>query len=272
MSNYQEINDYIAGLQYEPEKVLAFEGNKVSNYMPKSGEWDNDTYVVVTRKKCTIEEEFDVSIPESNRNIVYTGGLVCANTDLIDGKAQAIGAKRGNVTLTLNLPGMTSDNSCIVEASYENVLSATNLILDKWYENYKDYCIIPANLSFESGIIYDRKQMQLKFGCDVGYLANKLGIDFNAIERREKSVYVAKYKQIYYTSSVGPYAHPGDAFDESVTKDDLIRVGVNEDNPPAYVGSVTYGREIYIKFESHCSNEELEAVLSGSVSYARDVQ
>lgn len=268
MSNKKEINSYIYGLNYDPCEVIKFNGTKVTNdYKRKEGMIADGKYTVTTRKTCSLEGDIDICVPAGNMNVTYPGGLVCVNSDLVDGKPQAIGAKRSSVVLTLNLPGMTNDGSIKVEeATNAKVSEAINQILNRWYEKYSDKCSIPADMSFTGGIIYDKNEMQLKFGCDVGFLEQKLGIDFNAIKKDEKSVYLVKYKQVFYTASVETFSEPAEAFAEDVTPDVLIHNGVNNQNPPGYIGSVVYGREIYIKFESNCSQNELEAAVSASIS------
>lgn len=62
------------------------------------------------------------------------------------------------------------------------------------------------------------------------------------------------------------FSEPADAFSMDTTWDDLKRLGVNNDNPPAYVGSVAYGREIYINFESDCDEKLFEEAINAAVN------
>lgn len=261
------INESIRGLQYDPAQILAFKGNSVGNVTPKSSSNSNGKYIVVTRKKCTINGDFDVAVPSANLNVTYPGAVLLANSKLIDGNPQPLAAKRGAVTLTLDLPGMTSEASRVIpEASYANVLSATNDILNKWFAQYGGKYQIPANMSYVNSLVHDEKSLQLKFGCDVGFLKQKLGIDFEAIASKKKSVYLLEYKQVFYTASVNPFSEPADAFGEGVTVDDLRFNGMGDANPPAYVGNVVYGRQVFVKFESSEKAQELSAMLDAAVS------
>ena len=125
-------------------------------------------------------------------------------------------------------------------------------------------------MTYTSSLLHDEKEMQLKFGCDVGFLEDALGIglgaDINGTTGKKKSNYLVSYKQIYYTASVQSYAEPADAFSYDTTWNDLVNLGVNNDNPPAYVGSVVYGREIYINFESDCEEHLFEEAINAAVS------
>ncbi|MGN0424908.1 MAG: thiol-activated cytolysin family protein [Acetatifactor sp.] len=267
MSNKQ-IDEYIYSLNYDPRTVLAFQGTKISNISPKEGTFENDKYVVVTREKCTIDSDYDVCITDENRNITYPGSLVYANEKLVDGVPTPIQLDRAPISVTMNLPGMTKDNYLIVQdVNYANISGAMNKIMDTWYNKYPDYNTIPADMSFTGGLVYDKNEMKLKFGCDVGFFENTLGINFDAVAKDEVSVYVAKYKQVFYTASVEAFRCPSEPFANHVTLDDLKAKNVNETQPPAYVNAVSYGREIYVKFESKCSKQTLSQVLDGSVSY-----
>ena len=166
--NRKAINDYIYGLEYDPEKVLAFNGATVTNKDTKEGDFDGDVYYVVERKKCTVDTDFDVSVPTLNKNNTYPGALLFADHNLVDGNPNAVGVKRGGVKLTLDLPGMTENSSAYVEcADYASVNAEINNILDDWYTNYPEYTSVPADMTFMSDMVYDEKEMQLKFGVDV---------------------------------------------------------------------------------------------------------
>lgn len=269
--NAETINSQIAALKYDPKQILAFEGNKVSNVNPKEGRMEDSEYIVVTREVYNIQKAIDLAVPCSNNALTYPGALLLANSYLVDGKPQALGAQPGRNVLSVDLPGLTQKGSIIISSmTYANVKSALNQILNTWLDNYsKDYNA-PAIMTYTSSLLHDEKEMQLKFGCDVGFLEDALGIglgaDINGTAGKKKNHYLVSYKQIYYTASVQPYAEPADAFSRDTSWDDLVKLGVNDDNPPAYVGSVVYGREIYINFESDCEEKLFEEAMNAAVN------
>ena len=267
MNNRKEINDFIHGLQYDPHKVLAFHGNTVPDKDSKEGRMEDGQYMVIERQKCSLKTTFDTSVPAINKSITYPGALLIADSKLVDGNPNTVGVKRGGVKLTLDLPGMTYDNSAIVEcADYASISGEMNRILNIWYNTYPAYTSIPADMSLISDMVYDEKEMQLKYGIDAKFLENTVGIDFNAIRHKKKSVFIARFKQIYYTASIAPIAEAADAFADGVTVEDLKHAGIGNDTPPAYVGAVAYGREVFVKFESKLQGYELEALVKGSIS------
>lgn len=269
-NEYTEINKSIRGLNYSPEEVIAFNGLHVGRITPKSGVLQNNKYVVVNQEKCEIRDNFELSVPTSNLRITYPGALILANNKIIDGNPQPFTPRRGSVTLTLDLSGMSGEKGiCVVpEATYDNVLNATNEMLNKWYAQIGGKYQFPANMSYQGSLIYDEKQAQLAFGCgcDQDFLKQKLGIDFDAISRKKKSVYLLKYTQVFYTVSVKPFFEPADAFADTVTVNDLFSSGMNNENPPAYVGNVVYGREIFVKVESSAKAQDLAALMDATAS------
>lgn len=261
------INKKIEGLQYKPEDVLAFNGTTITDFIPKSGEMKNDVFVVTTKTKNTMSGDYDIAIPNAYASITYPGALLLANSKLVEGTPTALAAKRAPITLTIDLPGLTDDGSVKVEnPEFGNVNAAINKILESWYEDMSKDHEIKCNIQYNSSILYDEKSMALKFGCDVNYLKNKLGIDFSEIRSQKKSAYLMQFKQIYYTASVEPPKHPADVFADDVKWEDISR-NINNDNPPVYVQNVQYGREIYLLMESAFSSKELEKFVNGTLNY-----
>ena len=263
----KNINETIYSLNYKPEQVLAFKGNTVGNVEPKTGTHSDGKYIVVNREKRTMSGVFDTAVPTSNLDVTYPGATLLANSKLVDGNPQALVAKRGPVTLTIDLPGMGSEATRqIPEASYDLVRGATNDILNDWYARCGGKYQVPANMTYKSDLVYDEKSMQLKFGCTAGFARQSLGIDFEAITKKSKAVFLVEYKQVFYTASVKPFTQPSDAFDSTVTAEQLGYSGMNNDNPPAYVGNVVYGRQVFVKFESTAKSYELAAMLKSAIT------
>ena len=263
----QLINEKIIGLQYEPEKILAFNGTTITDFVPKSGKMKNDVFIVTTKTKNTMSGDYDIAIPNAYTSIAYPGALLVANSKLVEGTPTALAAKRAPIVLTVNLPGLMKEGSVKVKnPEYGEVMAAINKILEQWYDKEGKDHAIPCNIQYNSSILYDEKTMALKFGCDVDYLENKLGIDFNAIRSQKKSAYLMQFKQIFYTVSVESPAQPADVFADDVTWEDISHK-INNENPPVYVQNVQYGREIYFLMESSMSSKELEAFVNTSLKF-----
>jgi thiol-activated cytolysin len=95
-------------------------------------------------------------------------------------------------------------------------------------------------------------------------LQQKLGIDFSMSKTGKKSIYIIRFKQIFYNASAERPAKPADIFAKDTTWEDIVQAGVSDKNPPLIVKNVQYGRQIFLKFESDLSSTELEATVKGS--------
>lgn len=261
------VNEAVASLDYDAEEVLAFEGNAVGSVTPKSGVDCGDAYVVVTREAQMVASDFDLAVNSANLDVTYPGALLLANSKLFDDEPQSLTVDRGSVVLTLDLPGMTQEGTRVVsEASYANVSSAMNDTLDKWYAQYGGKFQMPANMSYVGAPVRDEKSLQLQLDCNVSFLKQVLPIDFDAVASRKKSAYIVRYKQVYYTASIDAFTEPADAFGDAVAVDDLYTAGMSDENPPAYVKRVTYGRDVYVVFESSAREQDLIALVEASMS------
>ncbi len=262
-NNFQEINDFIYGLEYDPKEVLAYDGEVIENFVSTEGEFDGDDFIVVERTKHTMSGHYDVAVPNSYRNITYPGGMLFANQDLINNAPNPLAAQRTPIKLMIDLPGLGKSNQEIIQnPDYANVSAGIDTMLDKWFANEQE---IPAVLSCKKDILYNEKCMGIQFGLGGEYLSQELSIDFSAIDTQRSSAYLVLFKQIFYSVSVGLYDQPADAFHSSVTVTDLKNMGVNNENPPAYVQNVQYGREVYLLFESDLSSQELIAFLDATI-------
>lgn len=267
MTNKEQIDEGIFGLNYKPEEILAFNGNQCENFIPTSGNWDGEDFYVITRKLNEVSGTYDISAPNAFKDVSYPGGLLMGNDGIVDGCPQALVADRDPMDISVDLPGLEKDN-CITVASpdYKNVSAAIDTLLERWFREHSDKNNIPALFQMNSSSVIDEKQLSLDLDVSVNFLKNDLGIDFNGIYSNKKSTYVTEYKQIFYTVSAGKPTHPSEVFAENVTWDLLVKKGVSNSQPPMYVQNVQYGRQIFITFESTMTTAQLEAALNGNVT------
>jgi len=134
----------------------------------------------------------------------------------------------------------------------------------------------PARLSAEIEEVASEEQLAVALGAAVSApVVASVKAGFNFADTQARSRFVVKFFQLYYTVDVDPPALPHDFFAPSVTVDEVAAV-VGAENPPVYVSSIGYGRQVVFTFESTLSKQELQAALdfvyrggadiSGSVS------
>ena len=267
--NAQEINQQIRGLDYVPEEILAFPGSSVTSFIPRTGELTPQKFVVVTKTKHTVSGSFDIAVPNARRDITYPGALLLANQKLVEGVPDPLVVPKTPRKITIDLPGLTDDNSLVPETmDYAGVSAGINKLIGHWLDTKSKQFTIAANTEFKRNILYNESEMALQFGVDVSYLKGKLGINFDSISKQETSAYLVMFRQIFYTVSVEQPVNPADIFDESVTWQDLAGK-IDAKNPPAYVQNVQYGREVYVLLTSNMSSSELKTHLDGSLEFQK---
>ncbi|MCA0456701.1 MAG: thiol-activated cytolysin family protein [Chloroflexi bacterium] len=74
---------------------------------------------------------------------------------------------------------------------------------------------------------------------------------------------IIKFTQKYYTASFRPLGSPAKFFSDNVKLDDLKPLAY-VGNPPCYVASVSYGRQLYIVITSTASSNEIKAAVTAS--------
>lgn len=265
-TNRETVNQHIFALKYDPRTVMVFNGTQIANVdLPTESRFDGSTYLVVTREKCSYDADFDIAVPSAFDDVTYPGALLLASNELLDGKPQELATGKAPINITVNLPG-TKDISFATEPTYSKVQAGINETLVKWFDSHGGQWSLPANFQYRSSLIYDENELALKFGCDVTYLKQKLGIDFSRKNMEKKSVYLVQFKQIFYTVSAERPSKPADIFSESTTWEDLSHAGISDVHPPLFVKNVQYGRQIFLKFESTLTSTELESIIKANVT------
>ena len=263
-----KINEMIAALNYNGYEVLAFDGTRITSFIPRTGELTPTKFIVILKTKHTVDGSFDTSVPTAFQSIAHLGALLKGNQKLVEGMPEPVVVKLAPRKVTINLPGL-EDNSIVPETQdFAGILAAITKLVRRWLDTKAGQYTIVANTQFKKNILYNESEMALQFNVDVSYLKGKLSINFESITKQESSAYLIMFRQVFFTVSIEPPAHPADFFDPSVTWEDLAGK-IDKDNPPVYVQNVQYGREIYVLLTSDMSSSELKAHLDGSLEYQK---
>ena len=262
------LKDYLFGLAYNPLDILTRKGETLENRYNTSAKEQNGEFVVVEKIKKTLSTgTADVSI-NGNQN-VFLGGLYKANQNLLENQPELISLARAKGTVSVDLPGMIQSDSRIeADPTTSGMQSAMNTLVERWTKNYSSSHSVPARVQYESTTAYSMNQLKAKFGADFEKAGAPLKIDFEAVQKGEKQIEVVNFKQIYYTATFDAPTNPAAVFDKSVTPEDLKQRGVDSQTPPVYVSNVSYGRQIYVKFESASKSTELKAAINAVIKGA----
>ena len=260
-----ELNNYLFGLNYDKLNILTRKGEAIENYTNTSTKQQGSEFVVVEKvKKSLSSGHADVAI--NGNGDIFLGALFKANQDLLENKPQQISLDRSKGRISVDLPGMVGGDSYVdANPTVSGMQEGVNTLLNRWHEKYAAKNPAPARMQYESTSAYSMNQLKAKFGSDFEKVGVNLKIDFEAVNKGEKQVEVVDFKQIYYTANFDAPKNPSDVFAPGVTVDQLKARGIDEKTPPVYVSSVSYGRQMYVKFETTSKSTELKAAINAVI-------
>ena len=260
-----ELNKYLFGLNYDKTNILTRRGEAIENYTNTSTKQQGNEFVVVEKVKKNLSSgHADVAI--NGNGDIFLGALFKANQDLLENKPQQISLDRSKGRISVDLPGMVGGDSYVdANPTVSGMQEGVNTLLNRWHEKYAAKNPAPARMQYESTSAYSMNQLKAKFGSDFEKVGVNLKIDFEAVNKGEKQVEVVDFKQIYYTANFDAPKNPSDVFAPGVTVDQLKARGIDEKTPPVYVSSVSYGRQMYVKFETTSKSTELKAAINAVI-------
>jgi len=260
-----ELNNYLFGLNYDKLNILTRKGEALENYTNTSTKQQGNEFVVVEKVKKNLSNgSADVAI--NGNGDIFLGALFKANQDLLENKPQQISLDRSKGRISVDLPGMVGGDSYVdANPTVSGMQEGVNTLLNRWHEKYAAKNPAPARMQYESTSAYSMNQLKAKFGSDFEKVGVNLKIDFEAVNKGEKQVEVVDFKQIYYTANFDAPKNPSDVFAPGVTVDQLKSRGIDDKTPPVYVSSVSYGRQMYVKFETTSKSTELKAAINAVI-------
>lgn len=260
-----ELNKYLFGLNYDKTNILTRRGEAIENYTNTSTKQQGNEFVVVEKvKKSLSNGSADVAI--NGNGDIFLGALFKANQDLLENKPQQISLDRSKGRISVDLPGMVGGDSYVdATPTVSGMQEGVNTLLNRWHEKYAGKNPAPARMQYESTSAYSMNQLKAKFGSDFEKVGVNLKIDFEAVNKGEKQIEVVDFKQVYYTANFDAPKNPSDVFASGVTVDQLKARGIDENTPPVYVSSVSYGRQMYVKFETTSKSTELKAAINAVI-------
>lgn len=260
-----ELNNYLFGLNYDKTNILTRRGEAIENYTNTSTKQQGNEFVVVEKVKKTLSNG-SADVAMNGNGDIFLGALFKANQDLLENKPQQISLDRSKGRISVDLPGMVGGDSYVdATPTASGMQEGVNTLLNRWHEKYAAKNPAPARMQYESTSAYSMNQLKAKFGSDFEKVGVNLKIDFEAVNKGEKQVEVVDFKQIYYTANFDAPKNPSDVFAPGVTVDQLKARGIDEKTPPVYVSSVSYGRQMYVKFETTSKSTELKAAINAVI-------
>ncbi len=255
------IDAYIRGLPYLPtQEPGVAEGDRSAP--AREGDYQ------CTSQNLSETRQFDRIVAYAANSDSLWPGAIVAGESVYSGLFAQVGFERRPLTVSVSLENLVGAKSAELThpslASYREALAG---ILDAEING-----ATPANIYSEIEQVHSEEQLALALGAEVSWLGSAASIkaSFDFQQQDTRSRYLVKYTQAYYTVDLDAPARPSDFFDPGVTLDD-VKERVGADNPPLYVGSITYGRMVVFTFESEYSAEEMNAALEFAYAGGVDV-
>ena len=280
------IGSYIRTLQYNPAALLNVQPAGATDEREDAGASEDLPPQQIGLEELTCKrtdysllKNFDqVALLRPTTGVVWPGALVKGNGTLLDGSPEPLPLPRAPVTVRVNLPGMgTNGTRSISDPTNSSVQAAVDEALEWWNANaYQEGYVNASQSSFQLSQSYSSEQVALKVGLNAAWASGDASVQFSYRSSEEKSVVLAVYKQAFYDVTLDTPEKPEAVFGSGVRLED-VQALIDNDVPPAYVASVTYGRIIMARMETSARLEraELEAAARhafAAVEVSGDVQ
>ncbi len=257
-----EIDQYIQTLPYLPVEPPAVV-NGPATAASRDGEYS------CTTENLRETRQYDRIVAyAANSDSLWPGAIVNADS-VVSGMFTQVPMRRAPATFSVSLENLEGTKKATLEAptlsTYRDALS--NLLSAQITGS------TPANIYSEIEEVHTQEQLNMALGVPASWalgVAN-LKTSFNWASSSTRSRYVVRYTQAYYTVDLDAPQSPSAVLAPDVTLDE-VRGKMNEEHPPAYVSSVTYGRMIVFTFESNYSSTELGAALDFAYSGGVDIK
>lgn len=141
-----------------------------------------------------------------------------------------------------------------------NVVSPTNANYQSTFDDVsKLFWFMPPTYTQQTvQITYSTEQSLLDMGVNYGFLTGGLAAKLQTTNTIGSTTLYMVVKNIYFNSSVVYPSNPAGFFGQDVNVSDLKRL-IDEDNPPAYISNVSFGRMAIVKLVSNYNQRDVKA-------------
>lgn len=262
------LNRFIRGLSYDARQLLSLPANGSTEALPAPKTNNPNAIILCTKREKSLNGDLqDIAIMNPTSGVVYPGALVLANQRLAEGRPDPIVLGRSPMTLRVDLPGLGSRGTKVVaDPTNASVATAIDEVLEAWNaqpaaEGYVNAS--KSNLSITE--MFSSEQAALELGFNAKWANSQVSTQLKASNRQESSVFLALYRQVFYTVTMDSPRQPADVFAPDTQLEDLQQLMGNQ-AAPAYVRSVDFGRMILVRMETSASETRVNA--QGAFSHA----
>lgn len=199
-----------------------------------------------------------------NADVLFAGALIQGKS-LKSGVLSPIVGQRAKLTCTvtdLQAAGGDGQFSATIVPSLANVTLEVAKILGQRLAQQQ-----PAKMTYSETRFHQIEEGFLRLGASFQWVSGNVNGSFERKRQDSKTQLMIRFVQSYYTVSCAPPDAPDPlAFFADGADFEGLRNYMGQGNPPTYIASVTYGRELWMLIESSRSEQEVRSMLDAAVN------
>ncbi len=255
------LNSYLKNINYDPDKDIVMHSG--CTQLPYTYNGDDTQTVTVKYVLQTAKTDGFGTLANSSRisSIAYPGAILEGNSDLADNNpTRVLSPDRSNVTLNIDLPGLSSNVFDVNPTNYGDVKNAIDSKCKEWSQSGSTK---EVNMTYTYTKAESEKQLEVELNVTAEKLAN-LNISSDYVSKGTETKYVVKYSCIYYGVSVSLKNQPGDYFGPQTTVKD-INTFIKDHQQGVIVSYVAYGCEVLMSVTSNESSDDVNSAISAAI-------
>jgi hypothetical protein len=202
---------------------------------------------------------------DPNADTLFPGSLVQGKS-LPDGVLSPIVTERTPLTITVTDLVSSDPNASyskrVANPSLATITDAKQQILNQQLATNQ-----PAKITYSETTMSSLEEGFLKLGASYRWLTGNVSGSFQLNTSNYSTSLMIRFVQSYYTVSAEPPSSPT-SYISNKASFDSFQSYTGPGNPPTYVSSVTYGRELWMLIESNHEASEVKAALDAAFSAA----
>ena len=250
--NATQLNDYVAKLPSVQQRTPFAERLAGQNVGRNVSLLDDAVFTANSSRYYEQAKEYENQLLFTENDEVFYPGALLKSKTVVDGSYSAIFAPRKPYTISTSLTG--DKTSITVENA--SLSAARNAISELLNKNFN---APPANITYNSYEVHDEQHLKLALGASYTGAINSVKGNVNFKYETEKTRYIVKIEQVFYTIDVDAPQKPSDFFKEDF--DFQKELGSEK---PIYISSIKYGRVLLLGIESSLTKTEVEAKINAS--------
>lgn len=212
--------------------------------------------ILVSGKKKEYEQALQVEeqlLFSEDQEIFYPGALLKAKT-VVEGSYAPIVTPRKPLTISTSLIG-DKTSFTVENPKLSTVRDGVSSLLTRNFDTPA------ANITYSYEEVHSESHLKIALGAGYNGTSTSVKGSFSFNKDDQKTRYVVKIQQVFYTLDLDLPEKPSDFFPDNF---DYSQYLANEKEKPLFISSIKMGRVLLLGIESTLSKTEVEAKLNAS--------